>query len=298
MSRRLENSLQHLAELVTLWNRCSTSPFLVDERLMRQYLEAPGSVVLVGGHELWEGAAWARHGSLGVTLDAVMVLPDARRRGVGRSLVEAFRDTLEPDVCWRFGGGNHHFVPGLPEQLREAHGFFSALGLVPDWHAHDLLWQAPQPGLSEWDESVYRLVPAAETSDLRDLLAHFGRRWQEDTGRRCESLRAGRAEEMMGAYHQGRLVGFCHIWTPRSESLGPSTFWLDRGDDLWGGIGPLGVHPEQRGLGLGAGVVESSLAYLRKAGARRIGVDWTGLPKFYERCGFQPWLCYRGYHPG
>jgi predicted N-acetyltransferase YhbS len=191
--------------------------------------------------------------------------------------------------------------------MAQAHGFFSALGLVADWHAYDLQWTSPGEGgagdparaaATSWDESVYRPISASEVADLRHLLCYFGRRWQEDTERRCQRLREGRSEEIMGAFQEGRLVGFCHIWSARSQTLGPSTFWLDRGDDLWGGVGPLGVHPEQRGLGLGAGVVESSMAYLRRAGALRIGVDWTGLPKFYERCGFRPWLSYRGYHDG
>lgn len=297
MIKALENPLEHAPSLVALWNLCAPEPFLMDERLMREHLEAPGAAVFVAG-ETWQGALWARNGSLGATLDALLVRPGFRRQGVGRCLVEAFRESLEPNVSWRFGGGSHHFVPGLPESLGEAHGFFSALGLVPDWHAHDLLWQSPPPGPISWDEGTYRLTTANDLGDLRALLSHFGRRWQEDTETRCQAMRAGWQEEIMGAFHDGHLVGFCHLWSPRSRTLGPSTFWLDRSDQAWGGVGPLGVHPDKRGLGLGAGVVEAAMAYLRRHGARRIGVDWTGLPKFYERCGFKPWLSYRGYHPG
>lgn len=298
MSRPLENLLEQVPNLVDFWNCCTSEPFFMDARLMREHLEYPGTIVLVDQKAAWRGVLWGRQGSLGATLDAVMVLPRFRRQRVGRGLVESFRQALEPNVSWRFGGGNHHFVPGLPESLAEAHGFFSALGLVPDWHAYDLIWRASKPGLTTWDESTYRLLTAIDVGDLRELMGQFGKRWQEDTERRCHALREGRPEEIMGAFLQGRLVGFCHIWTPASQTLGPSTFWLGREDEDWGGIGPLGVHPEQRGLGLGAGVVESSMAYLRHQGKQRIGVDWTGLPKFYERCGFAPWLSYRGYHPG
>jgi predicted N-acetyltransferase YhbS len=183
--------------------------------------------------------------------------------------------------------------------MDQSHGFFSALGLVADWHAYDLLCQGPfGPLEADWDESIYRLVRPPQIEELQRLLAHFGRRWQLDTERRCQALRAGLPEEIMGAFQQGKLVGFCHVWSPLSMNLGPSTFWLDRSDQAWGGIGPIGVHPEQRGLGLGAGVVMAATAYLRRQGKQRIGVDWTGLPKFYERCGFRPWLSYRGYHPG
>jgi GNAT superfamily N-acetyltransferase len=294
----VQNSLQHLEGLVALWNGASSAPFLMDTQVMRQWLEAPGASVLLEG-DPWRGALWARQGPLGATLDALLVLPRERRRGVATRLLNAFRDSLEPRVGWRFGGGSHHFVPGLPDGMSQAHGFFSRLGLVPDWEAHDLLWTPPCGAAQRaWDRATYRLVQPPESAALAELLRHFGKRWQEDTESRCRLLRQGLPEEIMGAFHEQRLVGFCHIWSPRSRQLGPSTFWLARQDGLWAGIGPLGVHPEQRGLGLGAGVVEAAMAYLRCAGAQRIGVDWTGLPKFYERCGFRPWLSYRGYHPG
>lgn len=264
---------------------------------MKQWLERPGAVVLFEGRP-WGGVLWGRRGPAAASLDALAVLPSQRRGGVGSRLLQHFRASLDGAVqSWRFGGGGHHFVPGLPDALAEADGFFAAHGMVADWHAHDLLWEAPQNGSSSWDESTYRLLTANDGAALNALLRHFGGRWQSDTARRLLALEEGCEEEIMGAYWQGRLVGFCHIWSERSRALGPSTFWLRRDRPGWGGVGPLGVHPEQRGLGLGAGVVESSLAYLRRQGTERIGVDWTGLPEFYERCGFRRWLTYRGYHP-
>lgn len=293
----LENSVARSRELAGFWNLCLHNPFRMDERLMREYLAFAGALVITAG-EPWKGVLWGRLGELGVTLDAVMVLPAYRRCGVGRALVESFSGRFAPQGGWRFGGGSRHFVPGLPQQLSSAHGFFSALGCLPDWEAHDLLWERPSSNVDlAWDETVYRLITESQTEELERLLLHFGRRWQTDTGARCRNLERGCPEEIMGAYHRGELVGFCHIWSARSQNLGPSTFWLSRGDSDWGGIGPLGVHPNCRGLGLGAGVVESSMAYLRGQGAQRIGVDWTGLPAFYERCGFQRWLSYRGYRP-
>jgi GNAT superfamily N-acetyltransferase len=294
----LQKPLEQLDRLVEHWNRCSRPPFVMEPRLMREYLSYPGAQLWRVGHP-WKGVLWARQGPPGITLDALMVLPEWRRQGVGRELLEGLAQAVEPGVSWRFGGGSRHFVPGLPEQLGEAHGFFTALGLVPDWHAHDLLWQADssQQSLTSWDESLYRLVGPAESEALQELMRQFGKRWQDDTALRCQALRAGAPEEIMGAFQKGRLVGFCHVWSARSQTLGSSTFWLDRSDSAWGGVGPVGVHPDQRAQGLGVGVVEAALAYLRERGARRIGVDWTGLPEFYERCGFQRWLSYRGYHP-
>ena len=293
----LKNCLDKLTELVGLWNDCAVEPFWMDRLLMRQYLQAPGAIVWVEGSP-WRGALWARIGPHATTLDALWVKPDSRRQGVGRRLLSAFRGALSPSVGWRFGGGEHHLVPGLPAQLSHHHAFFERHGLVADWHAHDLLWKESGQEKAVWDKSVYRLVELGQLEQLAGLLRHFGARWQTDTALRAQALSQGSAEEIMGAFQAERLVGFCHIWSSRSGRLGPSTFWLPRQDTaVWGGIGPLGVHPEVRGRGYGAGVVEASLAYLRERGAKLIGVDWTGLPEFYEGRGFRRWLDYRGYHP-
>ncbi len=293
----LENSSEHLHELVEFWNACAVEPFWMDALLMGQYLKVPGARVWVDGSP-WKGALWARFGSRATTLDALWVRPEMRRRGVGGSLLDRFRAEVEPDRAWRFGGGEHHFVPGVPESLSEFHPFFAKHGLVADWHAHDLLWTHQSAATTDWDDSVYRLIEPGQIDELARLLEYFGARWQIDTAARCQDPLEGRAEEIMGAFQEERLVGFCHIWSPRSRRLGPSTFWLPRDrTQMWGGIGPLGVHPEMRGHGYGAGVVEASMAYLRSRGAEVIGVDWTGLPDFYEGRGFRRWLDYRGYHP-
>lgn len=297
MPNLLENSLSHLPALVEFWNLCSVAPFWMDQCLMRQYLERPGAVVWVEG-EPWKGLLLARLGETALTLDALWVEPKVRRQGVGGRLLQSFISALPRGREWRFGGGEHHFVPGLPAQLAQHHSFFLRHGLLPDWEAHDLLWTLEAGGSTEWDRTLYRLLDASDLEALYALLDVFGGRWRKDTRRRGVSLIAGAKEEIMGAFHQGKLVGFCHIWSADSTSLGPSTFWLKRDrENCWGGIGPLGVHPQARGKGYGAGVVEASMAYLRQKGARTIGVDWTGLPDFYEARGFRRWLSFRGYHP-
>lgn len=293
----LENSLAHTNDLVALWNECTVDPFWMDERLMSQYLEHPGADVWVTDKP-WNGALWARNGQQGITLDAILVRPELRRQGLGRALLADFIASVPQGVAWRFGGGAHHFVPGLPESLSWAESFFVKQGLVADWHAHDLLWTSRSGGATSWDTSTYRLLGASESEALLQLMQNFGQRWQVDTASRCQALREGSFEETMGAFHEGELVGFCHIWSARSRRLGPSTFWLARDSQAaWGGIGPLGVHPDLRGHGYGAGVVEAAMAYLREVGVETIGVDWTGLPEFYEGRGFSRWLTYRGFHP-
>lgn len=296
MTEPLPDPWRHSQALVDFWNRCAPEPFAMDRRAMLEYLRFPGAQVWTEGHS-WRGLLWGRPNASPPSLDALLVLPEHRRQGHGRRLVQAFTRRLT-SPAWRFGGGERHWVPGLPEACRQAHGFFLALGMVPDWEAHDLLWQASELHPRwPWPPSRFRLLHPQEAPRLVELLQHFGRRWQRDTERRLQAWNQGSEETVMGGFEQGRLVAFCHMWTPWSRELGPSTFWLERQRDLhWAGIGPLGVHPELRGRGLGVGVVQAALHCLRQRGIQRIGVDWTGLPEFYLRCGFSPWQRYRGYH--
>lgn len=266
---------------------------------MRQYLAFPGSIVLVAGQP-WKGAIWGRDGDHGSTLDAVLVSPRERRQKVATKLVKELSRRLNLRSPLRFGGGSHHFVPGLPQQFASFQNFFTSIGFVADWQAYDLLWRSSHhtttssPCLLPPDR--YRLIDLEHSEKLTALLTHFGKRWQDDTKLRIEANREGCKEEVMGAFLEGELVGFCHLWTRSSKRLGPSTFWLERTDNLWGGIGPIGIHPTQRGQGLGLGIVQASIDYLKGSGITKVGVDWTGIPGFYKACGFRPWISYQGYH--
>lgn len=293
--KRLKDPLSHVEPLLALWNEASTPPLLIDSRLLHQYLDQPYAAVYTIGLP-WKGILFARPNPELGTLDAILVHPQHRTQGLGRQLLNHAVSELWPNTSWRFGGGSHHFVPGLPQELASSHTFLIKLGLTPDWLAHDLLWTLPNTHPLLWDRSVYRLITSQEEHELSTLTTHFGLRWQTDTAKRMIGLKSGKKEEIMGAYHGETLVGFCHAWTPDSTHLGPSTFWLDRSDKAWAGIGPIGIHPRYRGLGLGSGIVKATLSYLQQQGATRIGVDWTGLPTFYEGCGFKRWLSYRGYH--
>ncbi len=232
------------------------------------------------------------------SLDALLVDPEERRCGLGTALLSEVLKLMPEPRSLRFGGGAYHLVPGLPEGWREAQETFANWGFQPDWTAHDLLWEASDTGLRTFelsDADRVRLIEPAQYLKLKSLMSLFGARWQRDTEWRSDGSKLGSDEEVMGAFQDDHLIGFCHLWSPRSARLGPSTFWLDRSDGGWGGIGPVGVHPDHRGTGAGSRLVRAALQHLQLRGARRIGVDWTAVPEFYAKSGFRPWQCYRGW---
>ena len=54
----------------------------------------------------------------------------------------------------------------------------------------------------------------------------------------------------------------------------------------------MGLDVSVRGHGLGLGLLCRALEHLRDQGVRRMVIDWTDLPAFYARAGFQVWQSY------
>jgi predicted N-acetyltransferase YhbS len=90
----------------------------------------------------------------------------------------------------------------------------------------------------------------------------------------------------------GRIIAFSRIYSGDSTILGPSVFWRNLLGEHWGGLGPMGVDPARRGLGLGLRLLYESLVILKKRGVNFMVIDWTDLPGFYARMGFTVWKTY------
>ena len=59
--------------------------------------------------------------------------------------------------------------------------------------------------------------------------------------------------------------------------------WCDQAG--WFGLGPVSVHPERQGRGIGQALIENGLEQLRRTGAS--GCVVMGEPSYYGRFGFQ-----------
>lgn len=60
---------------------------------------------------------------------------------------------------------------------------------------------------------------------------------------------------------------------------------IDRG---WYGLGPVSVHPEFQGQGIGSALIKEGLSKIREAGAK--GCVLEGSPRYYQRFGFKSYL--------
>lgn len=99
--------------------------------------------------------------------------------------------------------------------------------------------------------------------------------------------RAGQLFVSLVADDDGELVG--HV------ALSPVT--ISNGAAGWYGLGPISVQPRRQGQGIGAQLMESALANLRRSGAE--GCVVLGDPAYYGRFGFvvHPGLLLAGVPP-
>ena len=85
------------------------------------------------------------------------------------------------------------------------------------------------------------------------------------------------------------------LWRTDGPFLGPGLHWFPALEARAGAIGPLGIDPAARGLGLGLALVAAAVTHLHARGYTDCTIDWvdTALLPFYGRLGFRPWRGYR-----
>lgn len=225
-------------------------------------------------------------------IEALAVLPQARRRGAGSRLLVWAEDWLSARNCAdvRLGGGLRPFVPGLPERLGSA-AFFLARGYAPrpgsgrvmdvarDLRDYVTPAFVPDAGLDPHP------LEAGEAGALDNFLDRaFTGRWHYEFQ---EHLRqGGRPADYLALWDGGEIAGFCQVTF--ADSLRPLDRFYPHGlARPWGQLGPIGIHAGRRGQGLGGFLLDAGLRHLRARGVAGCVIDWTDVPGFYQKFGFR-----------
>lgn len=237
-----------------------------------------------------------------VWLQAVVVAPDRRRRGLGRALTRAVVGVGSAAGATQVetGGGLFYLWPGVPDDLPDAGPFLEALGFAFERDpAYDLRGDVrdlrlDHEAVAALDAAGLTVTPATVVDRdalLAFLLAEFGPQWWHDT--RYFLDRGGDPSEELLLVDANRAVrGFARIHTVTSRPPGWPMFWRDAAADA-GGLGPIGVAETLRGRGLGRALLVSALDRLRTLGATDVVIDDTTLLGYYGPHGFSPWITYR-----
>lgn len=229
-------------------------------------------------------------------IDAIAVLPAARRRGLGTHLLTWAEDWLRAQGCTkvRLGGSLHPFVPGYPVELDDI-GFFGRRG-----------YSARAGSASVWDMARdlgdYRALYSAESlanvrpmqeSDRAALRAFFQKefpgRWRFEFEEFLREL--GRDSDYMLLLTADGVDGFARLTFEDSERP-IDRFYLHGFPRPWGQLGPVGVTKNVRGQGLGGLLLDRSLQRLHENGVRGCVIDWTDLVDLYGKFGFKPYREY------
>ncbi len=229
---------------------------------------------------------------------AIAVRPDYRRQGLGQTLLTETEAYLHENGADHFYAGENfrHYFPGIPKHSAAALNFFQAEGYTLGVTEVDL--DGPldpavfEPAIAAAREVTFRQGrPGDETALLDFLKRSFPGRWYYDTNLYLEQ--GGLIEDVsLVEDRAGTVQGFLLSYRPGGKIIGPGRFWL--GDKAeWGGIGPLGVSLDIRGLGAGLGVVGAGMRHLYENGLKFARIDWTTLVDFYGRLGFKPSLTYQ-----
>ncbi|MGA7616702.1 MAG: GNAT family N-acetyltransferase [Thermoanaerobaculia bacterium] len=202
-------------------------------------------------------------------LRLLLVARDARREGIGSSLLEAV------GPCETVGAepGNY-FTPGVASDDFESTSFFHARGFRPSDRLNiDLVLPLPpreQPGPLPDATIVIRRAGTHERDAIRRFIEEqFGRAWA------LEALRALDHPDpiLHVAGRSGSYVAF---------AAG------DANNHGLGGFGPTGTIRAARGCGIGSALLSRVLGELSARGYQEAIIPWVAETSMYRRVGAKP----------
>ena len=228
-------------------------------------------------------------------VDAIAVLPNSQRQGIGSELLAWAEGWLRSQGCTvsRLGGSLRPFAPGLPGELHTESFFDKRDYKMREWGsldwdvASDLETYAPKS--YQVDAKLQPARPGDEDAMLTFLRREFPGRWRFEFE---EFLREkGRMSDYVLLWSERGVDGFARLTFEDSERP-IERFYMHRLPRPWGQLGPIGVSGDCRGKGYGGALLDAGLRRLRDSGVRGCVIDWTGLVDFYGKFGFQPYRQY------
>ena len=228
----------------------------------------------------------------------VVVDPAWRRHGVGRLLVDAARAETPDGRLRLWSHGETDAAAGLAKamgyrKIRELRQLRRSLS-------------APIPAATVPDAITVRtFVPGQDDQAWVDLNALIFADHPEQGGLTLADLRRRIDEPWFDpsgfflAERDGRLVGYHwtkvhggHAIVHDHDGHGPHTHH-EHGHEPIGEVYVVGVHPDERGTGLGGALILIGLHYLRSLGLLEamlyVDADNTPAIASYERIGFTHW---------
>ncbi|MBO1006026.1 GNAT family N-acetyltransferase [Pseudogracilibacillus auburnensis] len=224
-----------------------------------------------------------------------------RNKGVGSLLLDraekALKDSGVTDIS--LGADPFHYFPGIPTERKDAAAWFEGKGYEPGRLEYDLLAEYRDTDVvNEWlpvPEIEIALLQIDEKEEMLQFMHRvFPGRWEYETIHYFN--RGGTGREFVVLKKAGKIIGYCRINDEHSPVIFSNTYWAPLFKETLGGIGSLGVDPDERGKGYGLLALQAGIATLRKRGINNIAIDWTGIVDFYGKMGYMIWKEYQRYN--
>ena len=228
----------------------------------------------------------------------VVVDPAWRRNGVGRLLVDAARAETPDGRLRLWSHGETDAAAGLAKamgyrkirellQLRRSLSAPIPPARVPD--AITVRTFVPGQDDQAWvdlNALIFADHPEQGGLTIDDLRRRLDEPWFDPSG----FFLADRDGDLVG-YHWTKVHGG-HAIVHEHDDHGPHTHH-EHGHDPIGEVYVVGVHPDERGTGLGGALILLGLHYLRSLGLLEamlyVDADNTPAIASYERIGFTHW---------
>jgi ribosomal protein S18 acetylase RimI-like enzyme len=295
--------------LVDVWNKAFQGIFPLDEKLLIQntlenqdVIEEGSKVALVEGKvvgyvcsKVWKSNYPIKNYQSAGFINCLVVDPLFQKQGIGSQLLKYAEDGLKHFgvTTIHLGRDTYNYFPGLPFDFIEVKGWFEKRGYINNRHTHDLVTHVKEPvKLNSLNDEKYQFK-ISTSADKEALLEFFERcfpgRWTYE----CMEYYAtgGDGREFMIVKDDQKVIGFCRLNDESSNTIAYNTNWRKRFTKL-GGVGPLGVDREYRGLNLGYQLTALAINELINRNVTDIIIDWTSLIAFYRKFGFEVWKVY------
>jgi GNAT superfamily N-acetyltransferase len=209
-----------------------------------------------------------------------------------RHSIDSLRDQGYDSLVVGMDSG--HFLPGAPVEIPWIEPWLTGEGFVAGGEAVDL-----ERDMRNYAFEVPPLPGERRTlgkDDLpkleRFLQREFPGRWRYDVMRKVD---VEGPQTVFGLFIEGEGEGFALLQGEGCRlPIGGAVWKTDLGPS-WGSLGPIGVSKALRGQGQGYALLGAALLELKRRGAHRSIIDWTGLVSFYGAHGFKVNRTYRSY---
>lgn len=234
-------------------------------------------------------------------LALLMVDPAFRNKGVGTALndrcLEYFRHS---GVSVTLGSSYPRFFYGVPDNCKEAQVFFKNRGFTFTNTVWDLKgdlreYEMPAEIKARMEKEKIWFGTIQDKEEMKELM-EFQKKYFEYW------VSTYQHHSDLGDYHDlvvaregdghGKIIGSLVLFvTNGSHKYRTDLIWTDETlfTNQSGGMACVGVASEERGRGIGLGLVAFANKTLKERNVEQSYVDWVELTDFYSRAGYQKW---------